>query len=77
MLKSSASHLRQIRQETAGTELAIITQNAHGSTSILHLLSAGIAAPAKRLLQPIRHNAIACLSSMIKSSMQRPMREAA
>ena len=48
--------LRQIRQEAAGTELAIIKQHVQGSMGILDMLSAGNAPPATmQLLQTIRH----------------------
>ncbi len=44
--------LRQIRQETAGTELTFMKQHAQGSMSILDMLSTGNAAPATmQLLQ--------------------------
>jgi hypothetical protein len=63
--------LRQIKQETAGTELTTIKQHAQGSMSILDLLSAGNAPPATmQLLQTIRHNVTARLGSMIESGMQ-------
>lgn len=63
--------LRQIRQEAAGTELAIIRQHAQGSISILDMLSAGNAPPATmQLLQTIRHNVTARLGSMIENGMQ-------
>ena len=63
--------LRQIRQEAAGTEFAIIKQHAQGSMSILDMLSAGNAPPATlQLLQAIRHNVTARLGSMIENGMQ-------
>jgi len=63
--------LRQIKQETAGTELTTIKQHAQGSMSILDLLSAGNAPPATmQLLQTIRHNVTARLGSMIEGGMQ-------
>ena len=74
MEKSAAKKqqvLRQIRQEAAGTELAIIKQHAQGSMSILDMLSAGNAPPATlQLLQTIRHNVTARLGSMIENGMQ-------
>ncbi len=42
--------LRQIRQEAAGTELAIVKQHAQGSMSILDILSVGNAPPATQQL---------------------------
>ena len=63
--------LRQIRQDAAGTELAIITQHAQGSMGILDMLSAGNAPPATmQLLQTIRHNVTTRLGSMIEGGMQ-------
>lgn len=49
----------------------MIKQHAQGSMSILDMLSAGDAPPAtKQLLQTIRHNVTARLSSMIENGMQ-------
>lgn len=63
--------LRQIKQDAAGTELAIIKQHAQGSMSILDMLSAGNAPPATmQLLQTIRHNVTVRLGSMIENGMQ-------
>ena len=63
--------LRQIKQESAGTELTMIKQHAQGSMSILDMLSAGNAPPATmQLLQTIRHNVTARLGSMIEAGMQ-------
>ena len=63
--------LKQIKQETAGTELAMIRQHAQGSMCILDMLSTGNAPPATmQLLQTIRHNLTARLGSMIESGMQ-------
>ena len=63
--------LRQIRQETAGTELTIIKRHAQGSMSILDMLSTGHAPPTTmQLLQTIRHNVTARLGSMIENGMQ-------
>ena len=63
--------LRQIKQETAGTELTMIKQHAQGSMTILDMLSAGNAPPATmQLLQTIRHNVVARLGSMIEGGMQ-------
>ena len=54
--------LKQIKQETADTELTMIKQHAQGSMSILDMLSAGNAPPATmQLLQTIRHNVTARL----------------
>ena len=63
--------LRQIRQETAGTELTFMKQHAQGSMGILDILSAGNAPPATmQLLHTIRHNVTTRLGSMIESSMR-------
>ena len=63
--------LRQIRQETAGTELTFMKQHAQGSMSILDMLSTGNTPPATlQLLQTIRHNVTARLGSMIETGMQ-------
>ena len=63
--------LRQIRQETAGTELTFMKQHAQGSMGILDILSAGNTPPATmQLLHTIRHNVTTRLGSMIESSMQ-------
>ena len=63
--------LRQIRQETAGTELTFMKQHAQGSMGILDLLSTGNTPPATlQLIQTIRHNVTARLGSMIESGMQ-------
>ena len=63
--------LRQIRQEAASIELAVIKQHAQDSMGILDMLSAGGAPPATmQLLQTIRHNVTARLGSMIETGVQ-------
>ncbi len=63
--------LKQLKQETANTELTMIKQHAQGSMSILDMLSAGNAPPATmQLLQTIRHNVTARLGSMIEIGIQ-------
>ena len=63
--------LKQLKQETANTELMMIRQHAQGSMSILDMLSAGNAPPATmQLLQTIRHNVTARLGSMIETGIQ-------
>ena len=64
-------NLKQLKQETANTEIAMIKQHAQGSISILDMLSAGNAPPATmQLLQTIRHNVTARLGSMIETGIQ-------
>ena len=68
--------LRQIRQETAGTELAFMKQHAQGSMGILELLSTGNTPPATlQLLQTIRHSVTARLGSTIESGMQQQQQQ--
>ena len=63
--------LKQLKQETANTEMTMIKQHAQGSISILDMLSAGNAPPATmQLLQTIRHNVTARLGSMIETGLQ-------
>ena len=63
--------LKQLKQETANTELMMIKQHAQGSMSILDMLSAGSAPPATmQLIQTIRHNVTARLGNMIETGIQ-------